>query len=133
VLYKRDQVVWFPLALVVGSTPGPALGAWVFSLHTNIRHIKPTQKIKAHMFALAFQVCQNLYLPILQCSDSLHVAQFTDHWGECAQSRSVEVVVNAEPEEQLLAWLDLHLYIVWKYLVRPALLALFSFFFILQS
>ncbi len=31
-------------------------GNWVFSLDANIKLIKPTQKIKAHMFALAFQV-----------------------------------------------------------------------------
>lgn len=53
------------------------------------------------------------------------------------EDTSAPVVVNAEPEEQLLAWLDLQLYIVWKYLVRPALrlFSLFfpSFFFILQS
>lgn len=76
---------------------------WVYSLHTNAKDIKPTQKIKAHMFALAFQ--------------------FTDHWRECAQrlsrsagETSAQPVVNADHEEQLLAWLDLHLYIVWKYL-----------------
>jgi hypothetical protein len=100
---------------------------WVYSLHTNAKDVKPTQKIKAHMFALAFQVYQNI-LQILQYADSLHVAQFTDHWRECAQrlsrsagETSAQPVVNADHEEQLLAWLDLHLYIVWKYLVRAAL------------